>query len=326
MKKKYSGKDIDIFVLTYNRAEFLRHTLDNLLAQTALGLQITVIDNFSSDGTQILLEEYSAKGVKYLRNSENFGWIGNFNRAPELSAREWTLVFHDDDLLHPNYCELALHELNQDSQVSLVASGLSFDHFPDNNWEEKNTELNRQSCTVNELAHHLYKGFPLSFASVIYKTSFLKACHWDGARYGKIADRPFVLDVARNGKAVIFFDSLVKYRVHKCQDSQSSETGPFADQLAALHRLYYDYLGGNLLKKTGRSFNFNNYRLLKDEYQRLSFKDRQIFISFEGYWKYIYGLAGATSLAKYVGVFFFWIELLKFPIFKKIKSVLMKFT
>ena len=41
---------IEVFILTFNRVEFLKESLNSILAQT-VKTQITVVDNASDDGT-----------------------------------------------------------------------------------------------------------------------------------------------------------------------------------------------------------------------------------------------------------------------------------
>ena len=45
--------------------------------------------------------------------------------------------------------------------------------------------------------------------------------------YGKICDRPFVIEAALAGSAVVMLDPYVKYRIHAKQDSTDQATGPF---------------------------------------------------------------------------------------------------
>ena len=43
--------NLDVFVLTYNRAEYLRIMLDGLCTQTAKGFKIKILNNCSTDNT-----------------------------------------------------------------------------------------------------------------------------------------------------------------------------------------------------------------------------------------------------------------------------------
>ena len=47
MSIKYSSSDIEIFIITYNRWDLLKITLNSLLNQDINGFSITVLDNGS---------------------------------------------------------------------------------------------------------------------------------------------------------------------------------------------------------------------------------------------------------------------------------------
>lgn len=295
---KFVGKDLDIFVFTHNRAKLLEQTIKNLLRQTEHGIRISILDNASTDNTFDVASQFKSRGVFYYRGDVNGGWQGNLERAKLLASRPWTMLFHDDDLLHPNYCEWALEQISKHKDVSLLGSAVAFDPMPNDSWllNAEHEALPILCDSEKDLAGILYSGFPLGFCSVIYKTSLLKQSYLDVKNFGKVADRPFLLDILRNGKSIIFTQPLVKYRVHQLQDSNAQDSGPFVNELAALHAFYFKILGWNLFSSCGRNFLFNHYRLLKGEYINLSSKDREIFITYRDYVLFVEHYLGAPSL------------------------------
>ncbi len=299
---KFVGKDLDIFVFTHNRAELLEQTIKNLLHQTELGIRIHVLDNASTDNTFDVVSRFKLLGVIYHRGDINDGWQGNFERAKLLASRPWTMLFHDDDLLHPNYCEWALEQINKNKNISLLGSAVAFDRMPNDSWHlnTKHDALPILCDSVKDLAGILYSGFPLGFCSVIYKTSLLKLAKINVKNFGKVADRPFLLDISRNGKSIIFMQPLVKYRVHPLQDSNNQDSGPFVNELAALHAFYFGILGGNPMSNYGRKFLFNHYKLLEGEFKNLSPKERERFITYRDYVLFVEHYLGASRMMLWI--------------------------
>lgn len=323
----YSGNDIDIFVFTYNRAHLLDQTIQNLLCQTEPGIRICVLDNASVDNTEEIAQKFYSHGVQYFRGDINGGWHANFERAKLLSSRDWIMLFHDDDFLHPNYCKFALDQINNNEEVVLVLAPLTFEASPNNDWDTSHLISESNRCDIKQFASTLYKGVPLSFGSAIYKADLLKYINLD-FRYGKVGDRPLMLKVAENGKTIVFINPLVKYRIHENQDSQFQETGPYACQLAALHALYFQYMGDSLFDSSGRVFLLNNYQLLKNEYDRLGSIDRNRFKSFFEYWLFILSEGGASNLARSLGLLICFLRLgyilNKLTLIKKYLKLLLK--
>lgn len=297
----FDASDIDIFVLTYNRASLLPATLRSLLDQSVRGASITVLDNASTDATPAAVQPFAKEGVRYECAVSNLGWAGNLARAQQQASKAWTLVFHDDDLLHPDYLRHALNAINVTPALGLVLSTMSFEASPEeSNWSSDSPRsiLCRH---VADLAALCYAGAPIHFGSAIYRTSVFKSLKWESDRYGKIADRPFLMAAAREYAAQVFLSPLVRYRIHAQQDSTSSDSGPFAPQLAELHHCYRTYLGENPLSQSGRCFLQHNFRSIRDEYPRLGKGDKEKFASLADYKLHVLEQGGSSRFALLCG-------------------------
>jgi hypothetical protein len=110
----------------------------------------------------------------------------------------------------------------------------------------------------------------MPFCSAVYRTDVLKQGDFRFETYGKISDRPFVIEAARAGSAVVMLDPYVKYRIHARQDSTDQSTGPFLPEVFALQRYYREVLGEQLIDSPGRIFLRRNYRNLLGEFTRLN--------------------------------------------------------
>lgn len=317
----FEASDIDIFVLTYNRASLLPATLRSLLDQSARGASITVLDNASTDATKAAVQLFAKEGVRYECAISNLGWAGNLARAQQQASRAWTLVFHDDDLLHPNYLRYALDAINRMPALGLVLSAMSFETSPEKcNWYS-GSPRSMLCPDVADLAALFYSGAAIHFGSAIYRTSVFKSLNWESDRYGKIADRPFLLAAARGHATQVFMSPLVHYRIHAQQDSTSSESGPFAPQLAALHHCYRTYLGENPLTGPGRSFLMHNYRSISDEYPRLGKRDKGRFASLSDYRIFIIEQRGSSRFALLCGRAFCTLQRVRAELWQCVKTV-----
>jgi len=85
-------------VVTFNRKALLRVCLGSLFAQTRPIEQILVVDNASTDGTNILLREEFPE-VEVLRLAENSGGSGGFHAGMQWAVEQgfdWVWVMDDD--------------------------------------------------------------------------------------------------------------------------------------------------------------------------------------------------------------------------------------
>lgn len=264
-----NNPDIEILVLSYNRASLIGETLESLLTQVQPASRICVLDNGSTDGTGNVVRSFSARGVELVcRNSNDHRacWL----ELQEMARGPWTMLFHDDDLLHPHYLRDVSAILARAPQATVVVSAMRTYGDPERaGWDHVRGNRYR-IITGRQLAARLYGGFPMPFCSAIYRTDVLKKSIFPFETYGKIFDRPFVIESARAGSAVLMLDPYIKYRVHSRQDSTDQSTGPFLPEVFALQRYYRTVLGEQLSDYPGRIFLRRNYRNLLREYNRLN--------------------------------------------------------
>ena len=93
---------LEIFLVTYNRKDELSKTLESIFSKDSpiKNLNITILDNNSSDGTSELIKEYCVqyKNIKHIRNNRNIGANANIARCYELANKEYMWILCDDDI------------------------------------------------------------------------------------------------------------------------------------------------------------------------------------------------------------------------------------
>ncbi|MCL5798052.1 MAG: glycosyltransferase family 2 protein [Patescibacteria group bacterium] len=262
---KYSNEDLEVFILTYNRPRLLEQTLLSFVHQTIKGFKLTVIDNGSTDREMKQMKKKIINwGYNYMRLRKNLNPSLILEPIKPKMKTKLFMLFHDDDLIHPDYLRQAINLFNRYPETIFIGSAMSFDSQPEKlSWPNFTGEF-EVFDTVNDFAAFIYKGFPLHFASVVYVTRYFKEACNPFDVYGKIADRPFLFDMAGNKKReiIVLMECYIRYRTHNNQDSQNVNTGPFKDQLFALHRRYRELLGDNILTANGRIFVRKNYEYL----------------------------------------------------------------
>jgi len=112
---------------TYNRAHFLRKSIDSVLSQTYENFEIIIIDNNSTDNTTELLKNYDDKRIKYVKNSENRGCAGGRNQGLELASGDYVAFLDSDDELFLTKFEKQLEKFRSlPSKFGLVYCGFCY--------------------------------------------------------------------------------------------------------------------------------------------------------------------------------------------------------
>jgi len=263
---EYTSNDIDIFVLTYNRCNFLKESLESLFNQTVKNINITVIDNASTDSTQEYLEKLTAENsfVHYQRNSENKGSEYSYNLAGMIAKRRLMMVFHDDDILHPKYIETVLAYFNKYKKLNILSTDCHTPEIMSNdNWEEV-SDIAFYCKNTKELASIMYYEGTFAYPAVVYRTKNYKNLQFEKEPYGKIDDKIRCLEVSKGGSAVVLKDkNFLRYRVHKGQDSSNSANGPYYNQIINFNRYFKKLLTSELFSQDNLLFALRNNEWLE---------------------------------------------------------------
>lgn len=131
-----SVKDsLQIFIVTYNRLEHLKNTLNQILSETSpiKDYDITIIDNNSTDGTHdYLLEEIKHhSNLKLIKNKYNIGASGNLIKPYELATKDYIWVLCDDDYYSFNHWADIETEIKKGTDVICVARSVFNENFKD---------------------------------------------------------------------------------------------------------------------------------------------------------------------------------------------------
>lgn len=106
---------ISVVIPIYNGKEYIKETVDSILAQSILG-EVILIDDCSSDGSyDYIMKLYGGIPlVSILKNESNQGFCKTANRGIECAKSEFVLVMGQDDLLDETHCENMLSCMSDD--------------------------------------------------------------------------------------------------------------------------------------------------------------------------------------------------------------------
>lgn len=102
MNKATENINVICVVVTYNRLELLKESLEAIRRQTYPVGKVIVIDNHSTDGTEIYLKSLAGDPkTEIIRTEKNLGGAGGFSegiKRAALSHPDWIWVMDDDTI------------------------------------------------------------------------------------------------------------------------------------------------------------------------------------------------------------------------------------
>ena len=87
---------ISVVIPTYNRAQTIRMAVDSVLNQTYRDIELIIVDDASTDGTQDVVTQIADDRIRYLRLEQRSGAC-NARNIGALSARGEFISFQDSD-------------------------------------------------------------------------------------------------------------------------------------------------------------------------------------------------------------------------------------
>lgn len=212
---------ISIALATYNGTKYLREQLDSILAQSMDDFEVVACDDYSTDETLQILEEYANKDPRFkvFSNKNNLGFKKNFERILSLCKGEFIAFCDQDDIWEPNHLEILYKNIGENDCIganSLIIDekGVSqnktlLEYWPIHVMPKNEKEL---------FQHELYSNVIQGTASLI-RASLIKQA-LPIPEDIKYHDYWFALVAGLNEKCKYIGDVVLKYRRHSNNASE----------------------------------------------------------------------------------------------------------
>jgi SAM-dependent methyltransferase len=115
---------VSVILTTYNRAAQLGKAVESVLSQSGVDLELIVIDDGSTDNTEVVLAGLADSRLRCLSQS-NRGLSASRNAGAREARGEWLLFLDDDDRLREGALN-ALLDATSDTARRVVVGGVRF--------------------------------------------------------------------------------------------------------------------------------------------------------------------------------------------------------
>ncbi len=116
---------LSVLLPVYNGEAYVREAIESILAQDYEPFEFIIVDNASTDGTDLIIEEYrNDRRVRVIRNNETVPRLVNFRLAFDAAAPEsrWFKFIGDDDQLLPGCLNEMVRAGEKEERIGLVCS------------------------------------------------------------------------------------------------------------------------------------------------------------------------------------------------------------
>lgn len=188
---------ISVIIPVYNTKNELRRCLDSIANQTYKNLEIICVDDGSTDGSELIVDEYAAKDSRFkVVHQENGGESNARNRGLKMAAGQYITFCDCDDWIDEDMYETLLKVIESDNLDMAAASWYREETDADGN--AKSTIITNKLPVTDDVINNEM------LLNYIYKRDSYKsfAYMWD-----KLYKREVVCD---ESKELIYFDEELK--------------------------------------------------------------------------------------------------------------------
>ena len=127
---------ITVIMSVRNNAGTIGLAIDSLLNQTYDHFKIIVIDDASTDDTQIILNKFSENNdnIKLIRNDASRGLADNLNSMLNMADTKWIARMDGDDICYPTRFEKQMAFLMDNPDIDILGTAA---HIIDENGRKK---------------------------------------------------------------------------------------------------------------------------------------------------------------------------------------------
>ena len=113
-------REVSIVIPNYNGKHFLEDCLNSVFAQDIENMEVIVVDNGSTDGSQEYLSTYP--GVRTIALDKNYGFCGAVNAGIRAAEGEYVILLNNDTEVDKKFTKELLNAIKEDEKIFSCSS------------------------------------------------------------------------------------------------------------------------------------------------------------------------------------------------------------
>ena len=215
---------LQVYILSRDRPVFLKQAIDSILnQQIQIDFELIISDNSMGDEVKKMITKcYSQRKFKYYKVNPTLSAQDHYELVVSKLNTEFAIMFHDDDIVSPNYLNDMFQAIKQDNAVAVGCNAKIFNKNIQDS--KKNTHGFDKPKRFNNEKNFLSQYLPgnkgnAPYPSYIYRTKYLKKAFLKIPIKGKHSDVAMLSSLLSFGEILWLEKTLMYYRVHDSNDS-----------------------------------------------------------------------------------------------------------
>ena len=200
---------VSVIIPTFNRAHMIGDALNSALEQTYSNIEVIIIDDGSTDGTQDYIATIIDPRLRYVKQ-ENAGAYAARNHGITISRGNYIAFLDSDDVYEKTCIEAKVAVAITDETCVLVGGGCSY--FNEHTKNCINDTPARASTTYEDLC--IFTAFPGGSCNIFAKRDAVMAAGLFNTSLSESEDRDFLRRLAKQGSIKSCNFNTVSIRLH----------------------------------------------------------------------------------------------------------------
>ncbi|WP_144281537.1 glycosyltransferase [Chryseobacterium echinoideorum] len=277
---------VSVALCTYNGEKHLKEQIESILSQTLSANEIIICDDCSTDTTRDILAQYVLQYpdlIKIYHNSENLGYVKNFEKALSLCTKDIIFLCDQDDIWMEDKIEKIIKDYLDKTETDIICHNvLLFGEAVSKKityWELEGFNPEKYMTNKDLLQKLLFEGNVFPGMSMSVKKTFLEK-HLPLKKINPqiIHDYELLLLALNNGTFKINHQVLSKYRIHKDQKIGFKRFSKKSDEdRQTRQKLYSVFRKAEYIKSIVEKLSLNTD--LIEDYKTICIKKYQEYLS-----------------------------------------------
>ncbi|MBA3285510.1 MAG: glycosyltransferase [Nitrosopumilus sp.] len=126
--------DITVLMPVYNAEKYLKQSIESILNQTFKNFEFLIIDDGSSDNSEIIIKGYKDKRIRFIKNEQNIGISATLNKGIELASCELITRMDADDISYPKRLEKQFNYFSKNPECALLSTWAKHINYEKKSW------------------------------------------------------------------------------------------------------------------------------------------------------------------------------------------------
>jgi glycosyltransferase involved in cell wall biosynthesis len=125
---------VSVITTLYNYSNYIEDNIKSFLLQDFIDSELIIVDDYSTDNPENIINKYSNNRVKYIKLNKNYGYSYAKNIGIKSAKGEYIVMLDADDMLTKNGISLRYNK---------IVDGYDFVHGPVYDFDGKNYKISK---------------------------------------------------------------------------------------------------------------------------------------------------------------------------------------